>query len=157
MGKYSLDRLKAEAVKDTYSYELTLKVGMFPDPIVISMDQLTEKHATIVSFLIDTGAVQLWATKAALMFHYITMCQGCAWGGQQGKDNPFQIHTPDDAWSKTKIKGFAIKRPERFKGNWAVLETSPEWEDEHGAFVAYLNGDVYGLAVDWDFPVTPRP
>ena len=157
MPEYSLKRLKAEAVKDTYSYEVKIRIGMLPSPVSISMDELTTRHARIISRLIDTGEVELRATKAALLFHYLTMCQSCDWGTGKGKDNPFGIHTPDDAWRKTKIKRFHIERPERFKRDWAILETLPEWDSEHGAFVAFLGGSVHGLATDRDFPVIPSP
>jgi hypothetical protein len=152
MNKYTLSKLNRDAEKVKDGYNVMVNVGMFNDAVNVYMKRIDKLHAEIVSDLVITSDMDLRALKALLLFHYTKTCGLCDWGSMRGRDNPFQIVTPDDAYNKSKVSGISIYNPERHRGRWCIIGMTTEWENEHGVYVSVRNGIIYGIAEDYNIP-----
>jgi len=153
MNAMTLERLQEIAKHDGYSFNLNLTTQMFPAPVPVRCDELTERHAAIINRIIDWNEMTLKAIKAVLLLDYVNQCGVTDWGHGSGRDNPFKIHTPDDAYAQARLKYVRIDRPERYKGLWSVVCFHVEWEAEHGAHVAMRGDWAWGIARDSETPL----
>jgi hypothetical protein len=152
MNEYTLTKMKKCAVKIKDGYNVPVKVGMFNDVVNVYVKHTDKLHAAILSDLVNTNDMDLNALKAILLFHYTKMCGLCDWGGMRGRDNPFKILTPDDAYNKSALSGIAIYNPDRYRGRWCIIGMTTEWETEHGVYISIRNGIVHGLSFDYNIP-----
>lgn len=152
MNEYKYKQLRSNGKKVKYGYELNIFVPMFGHEVTVYYKKVNRLHSEIISDIIRMDDMDLKALKVVLLLHYTIMCGMCDWGSGRGKDNPFNINTPDDAFGKSKLVGIHIYNPERYHTRWCMIEYTPEWEDEHGVCIAIRNGTVHGIAEDYNFP-----
>jgi hypothetical protein len=153
MSEMTLKRAQELAEHDGHFYNLDVTTGMFSTPVPVRCDEITDKHVTIINAMMEWDAMTLNAIKTVLLLDYFNQCSVTDWGLGRGRDNPFKIHTPDDAYAQSRLHRVLIDRPERYNGPWSIVGFNTEWESEHGVHVAVRGGWVWGIAFDYNIPM----
>jgi hypothetical protein len=154
MSGYSQTQFATDFRRSATCLEGNLRLRLFSASVKISFygDPPTGLCVSIVEDLVQMGPSHLEPIKALLLFDYMRACTMSDWGSGRGKDNPFGIATPEDAYAQAKLNGVVIDRPQRFRKRWACIEFTPAWEMEHGVFIALRNGVPMHVAQDCAFP-----